>query len=204
MSSPFGKNILLFRNPKSALYVSHPRPTERGVRDRHERGARDAMDGRSAKTRAPPCGRRSRVVLTPLSRFQVGGDKPLATVAIERGSPGRARSSCNTIVRGMPGCSGVTVVTMPVRLFFCRPGCGRVERPAFPAPSLGEHKCKTRAKTRRENADSYPSPSLRGATGRSNDGFSYLKFESARWVKAHLRCALHASENDGHASVIAR
>jgi hypothetical protein len=36
----------------------------------------------------------------------------------------------------MPGETGVTVVTMLVCfLSFCTRGCGRIERPAFPAPS---------------------------------------------------------------------
>jgi hypothetical protein len=38
--------------------------------------------------------------------------------------------------RGMPGVSGVTVVTNS-RVFFYTRGRGRVERPAFPAPLLG-------------------------------------------------------------------
>jgi hypothetical protein len=35
----------------------------------------------------------------------------------------------------MPGCSGVTVVTTLVCLFFYTRGCGRIARPVFPAPS---------------------------------------------------------------------
>jgi hypothetical protein len=36
----------------------------------------------------------------------------------------------------MPGETGVTVVTTLVCFFtFCTRGCGRIERPAFPAPS---------------------------------------------------------------------
>src|SRR5258706_13090995 len=35
----------------------------------------------------------------------------------------------------MPGRSGVTVVTTLVCLFFYTRGCGRIARPAFPAPS---------------------------------------------------------------------
>jgi hypothetical protein len=37
----------------------------------------------------------------------------------------------------MPGVSGVTVVTCLRAFYFCTQGCGRVERPAFPAPLLG-------------------------------------------------------------------
>jgi hypothetical protein len=35
----------------------------------------------------------------------------------------------------MPGESGVTVVTMLVCFFYRTRGCGRIVRPAFPAPS---------------------------------------------------------------------
>jgi hypothetical protein len=33
--------------------------------------------------------------------------------------------------------SGVTVVTCLRAFYFCTQGCGRIERPAFPAPLLG-------------------------------------------------------------------
>jgi hypothetical protein len=35
----------------------------------------------------------------------------------------------------MPGVSGVTVVTNSYAFYFCMRGCGRIGRPAFPAPS---------------------------------------------------------------------
>jgi hypothetical protein len=35
----------------------------------------------------------------------------------------------------MPGDSGVTVVSNSCAFYFCTRGCGRIERPAFPAPS---------------------------------------------------------------------
>jgi hypothetical protein len=35
----------------------------------------------------------------------------------------------------MPGDSGVTVVTCLRAFYFCTQGCGRIGRPAFPAPS---------------------------------------------------------------------
>jgi hypothetical protein len=35
----------------------------------------------------------------------------------------------------MLGVSGVTVVTNSYAFFICMPGCGRIVRPAFPAPS---------------------------------------------------------------------
>jgi hypothetical protein len=39
LSSPFRKNILVFRNGESVLYPQPSRPTQRGVAQRHERGA---------------------------------------------------------------------------------------------------------------------------------------------------------------------
>ena len=72
--------------------------------------------------------------------------------------------SRKTIARGMPGRSGVTVVTMLVCLFlFCMRGCGRIERPAFPAPSIvksGETVLQTSGESRREIAEVYPQTTL--------------------------------------------
>jgi hypothetical protein len=46
------------------------------------------------------------------------------------------KETVKTIARGMPGETGVTVVTLLVCfVLFCTRGCGRIERPAFPAPS---------------------------------------------------------------------
>src|SRR5258705_11294150 len=58
-----------------------------------------------------------------------------ATVSNKPGHRGEREVSRKTIARGMPGRSGVTVVTMLVCLFFYTRGCGCIERPAFPAPS---------------------------------------------------------------------
>ena len=57
----------------------------------------------------------------------------------------------------MPGRSGVTVVTMLVRFLFCVRGCGCIERPAFPAPSisLGERFLQDSDASRREIAEPY-------------------------------------------------
>jgi hypothetical protein len=46
-----------------------------------------------------------------------------------------AKETVNTIARGMPGETGVTVaITLVCLVLFCTRGCGRIERPAFPAP----------------------------------------------------------------------
>jgi hypothetical protein len=59
-----------------------------------------------------------------------------ATVSNKRGHRGEREVSRKTIARGMPGETGVTVVTMLVCFVLFRTrGCGRIERPAFPAPS---------------------------------------------------------------------
>src|SRR5712664_93213 len=54
----------------------------------------------------------------------------------KRGHRGEREVSRKTIARGMPGRSGVTVVTTLVRFLFCVRGCGCIKRPAFPAPSV--------------------------------------------------------------------
>ena len=46
------------------------------------------------------------------------------------------KETVKTIARGMPGETGVTVVTTLVCFILFRTrGCGRIKRPAFPAPS---------------------------------------------------------------------
>jgi hypothetical protein len=48
------------------------------------------------------------------------------------------KETVKAIARGMPGVSGVTVVTCLRAFYFCTQGCGRIERPAFPAPSISK------------------------------------------------------------------
>jgi hypothetical protein len=63
-------------------------------------------------TRAPACGRRSRVVLTPRRRRQVGGGNSADDGDKKARSPGRARRKPLKPLRaGMPGETGATVVT---------------------------------------------------------------------------------------------
>src|SRR5580700_2137029 len=64
---------------------------------------------------------------------------PLTTVTNKPDHRGEHEGNRKTIARGMPGLSGVTVVTVTAgAAFFCPPGCGRIARPAFPAPSAQE------------------------------------------------------------------
>jgi hypothetical protein len=77
------------------------------------------------------------VVLTPSRRCQVGGDKPPATVAKERGSPGRARRKPLKPLRAerrvFRGIRGDYARMLSI---FCIRGCGCPRRPAFRTPSL--------------------------------------------------------------------
>ena len=65
------------------------------------------------------------------------------------------KETVKTIARGMPGVSGVTVVTCLRAFYFCTQGCGRIERPAFPAPSVsrGRKFLQTSGAWRRGKAD---------------------------------------------------
>src|SRR5213080_3886432 len=59
------------------------------------------------------------------------------TVSNKPGHRGEREVSRKTIARGMPGRSGVTVVTTLVCFVLFRTrDCGRIARPAFPAPSV--------------------------------------------------------------------
>jgi hypothetical protein len=87
----------------------------------------------------------------------------------------------------------VTVVTTLVCFLHCTRGCGRIERPAFPAPSIlreAKRFLQTSGASRRGNAESYlNAPSLRGAKRRSNP--SYF---AAAWI-ASLRSQRRMFEN---------
>jgi len=85
-----------------------------------------------------------------------------ATVARKPITGEITKETVKTIARGMPGDPGVTVVTNACAFYQYTRGCGRIERPAFPAPSDWRGRDidgKTRAKTRGEIAK----PCLRAA-----------------------------------------
>ena len=116
-------------------------------------------------TRALSCGRRSRVVLTPrrwrqvLWRYSARRRWQKSPVAGES-----TKETVKTIARGMPGETGVTVVTTLVYFVFYRTrGCGRIERPAFPAPSFQREPDQNTNLARKHAARSrsYVLPSLR-------------------------------------------
>jgi hypothetical protein len=120
---------------------SHPVPARGAFRDRHERWARDAVDALMPDDeRRLKSGRRSRVVLTPRRWRQVrgannsagdGGKKARFTEeitketvkAIRAGNAGRNRRDRGDYAR-------VLFLFSHARLR------ARIERPAFPAPSL--------------------------------------------------------------------
>ena len=79
----------------------------------------------------------------------------LATVTRKPDHRGEHGISRKTIVRGMPDDFGEPVVTYSYAFLFCMRGCGRIERPAFPAPSDvsdGLARSETRAEMRGEMA----------------------------------------------------
>jgi hypothetical protein len=60
------------------------------------------------------------------------------TVAKKPGHWGEREVNRKTIARGMPGVPGVTVVTNACAFYQYTRGCGRIGRPAFPAPLIEE------------------------------------------------------------------
>ena len=100
LSSPFNKNILIFRNIESAYIHRHPAPTRGALRGRHGRWVRDAVDAGSAFDEWCDSGRRSRVVLTPRRWCQVSWKYPRGDGGKRARSPGRARNKPLKPLRG--------------------------------------------------------------------------------------------------------
>jgi hypothetical protein len=76
------------------------------------------------------------VVLMPRRWHQPGDEASASRRGWWQESPITKKSTketVKTIARGMPG---VTVVTNSYAFYFCIRGCGCIERPAFPAPSI--------------------------------------------------------------------
>src|SRR5205809_1219311 len=85
-------------------------------------------------------------MVLPRTAKSCGSDAPMLasslreeaqmTVSNKPGHRGEREVSRKTIARGMPGRTGVTVVTMLVCFVLFRTrGCGCIGHPAFPAPS---------------------------------------------------------------------
>ena len=79
---------------------------------------------------------------------------PPATVTIEPDHRGEHVISRNTIARGMPDESGVTVVTISCAFYFCTRGCGAssARHSLRPLNFRWLYPCKTRAELRGEIA----------------------------------------------------
>src|SRR5258706_11697944 len=123
MSSSEIKNIPLLPPGKSALGLPPSRPNRGAARDRHERGAGcdgrgSARDERGLMRTAKSC--RSDAPM-PASSLR---EEAQATVSNKPGHRGEREVSRKTIARGMPGRSGVTVVTTLVCLFFTHEAAG--------------------------------------------------------------------------------
>jgi hypothetical protein len=96
------------------------------------------MDAGGAADESVPCGRRSRVVLTPRRWRQVGERNFIGDGGKKARSPGRARNKLLKPSRaGMPGDPGATVVTNACVLLPYTRGCGCNGHPAFPTPFVG-------------------------------------------------------------------
>jgi len=134
MSIPFFKNIPLNPSGKSVLRLAPSCPGRGALRTSPTWGGMRWTQA-ALKTRACACGRRSRVVLTPRRRRQACGGNCAGDGDKQARSPGSTKETVKTIARGMPGETGVTVVTCSCAFFICTRGCGRIQRPAFPAPS---------------------------------------------------------------------
>jgi hypothetical protein len=99
-------------------------------------GGRGDVRRASARGRMTHHGRRSRVVLTPRRWRQVGGAirwRWWQTSPVIRES---TEETVKTIARGMPDVFRCDRGDYPACLLPFTRDCGRIERPAFPAPSL--------------------------------------------------------------------
>jgi len=150
----------LISAPNQKHFPALSRPTKRGV-SRSSRTLGAGCDGRfgdarraAQKRTAKSCGPGIPTLMSSLRGDDLAGDG-----GKKARSPGRARRKpLKPFAQGMPGDSGVTVVTNSYAILFCMRGCGCFGRPAFPAPSdfLGGMLCTTRAHSRREIANVHP------------------------------------------------
>jgi hypothetical protein len=135
LSSPLCKNISLHRLVDTALLIPPSHPTRGAYRDRHGRGAGCggrgcALDEWRLMRTAKSCGPDAPTLASSWRkrfRWRRWQTSPVTGES--------AKETVKTIARGMPDVSGVTVVTNACAFYHCTRGCGRAERPAFPAPS---------------------------------------------------------------------
>jgi hypothetical protein len=104
----------------------------------------------------------------------------VATSPVTRES---TKETVKTIARGMPGVPGVTVVTCSCAFLFCTRGYGRIQRPAFPAPS--DFRWREihwqNSGTRRENAKVCLGLGQRHCEERSDEAIHSIIL-AARWI----------------------
>jgi hypothetical protein len=139
--APFAKIFRFAPGPNQ--FTDSPRlvPTRGADRASSRNAGRDAVDAAASGEQV----RAGRMALTRTAK-SCGSDAPMpasslreaaqATVSNKPGHREEHEVSRKTIARGMPGNSGVTVVTTLVCLFFYTRDCGCIGRPAFPAPSV--------------------------------------------------------------------
>src|SRR5262245_28606507 len=115
-----------------------------------------------------------------------------ATVTKKAAHRGEHEVSRQTIARGKPGCLGCTCSFYPVcestRAFY---GC--IQRPAFPAPSVGARATEIASlgRERAAGTSAHVSPSLRGAKRRSNP-----------WRRKRIRGLLRFARNDEGETIV--
>jgi hypothetical protein len=88
---PSAKIFPFLFEPNHLLIFRHPGPHRGAFRDRHGRRVGMRWTQAAPKTRAPSCGRRSRVVLTPRRWRQASRKCPRGDGDNQARSPGRAR-----------------------------------------------------------------------------------------------------------------
>jgi len=142
-SSPFYKNILIFRNCKSVYILAPSRSSRRGARDRHGRGAgcggRGCADNERRMTRtAKSCGPDTS---TPVSSSREASFLG-ATVTRKPDHRGELEAAVKTIACGNVGCSGVSVVTNACAFYFAHAAAG-AWAPGIPHALFGRN-CRQR------------------------------------------------------------
>src|SRR6476469_5713897 len=110
VSSHSAKNISLNASGKSDALIRTSR-AERGALANVINAERDAVDADAPLTNGARCGRRSRVVLTPRRWRQVCAKERRRRWQKSPVTGESTKETVKTIARGMPGVSGVTVVT---------------------------------------------------------------------------------------------
>ena len=182
VNAPFRKNISVLQKRKSPYIRIRPVPPRGVSRSSRTRGGmrwtRRALltkaleaDGEVVWSWRPDAGVKSRGIIPARRRWQkspITGESTKETV--------------KTIARGMPGDTGVTVVTTLVYFVFYRTrGCGRIERPAFPAPSVQEEPDENANLARKPAARSRSCvlPSLR-----AKRATQVIQTCCVRWMKA--------------------